>query len=113
VDGEGLFCRLTRAPYFPARGVTSCTTLLLVHAPNLCVFTQPRPGPDSYWNVGPGSLRLDARELDQLGPLLGFFGDELSELGGRTREHVTSKVGEAPLYRGIGESGIDLFVKLL
>src|SRR6476620_5906419 len=64
------------------------------------------------WNVGRGLLRLDARELNQLGPLLGFVGDELSEVGGRTRKHVTSKVGEAALYRGIGESAIDLFVKL-
>ena len=49
--------------------------------PHICVFTQPRPGPDSYLNVGRGSLRLDARELDQLGPLLGFVGDELAEAG--------------------------------
>jgi hypothetical protein len=27
-----------------------------------------------------GSLRLDARELDHLGPFLGFFGHVLSEL---------------------------------
>src|SRR5207237_64751 len=31
----------------------------------------------------PGSLRLGARELDHLGPLLGFLGDEFSEVGGR------------------------------
>ena len=32
-----------------------------------------------------GSVRLDARELDHLGPLLGFVSDQLSELSGRTR----------------------------
>ena len=29
-----------------------------------------------------GSVRFDARELDYLGPLLGFMGNELAELGG-------------------------------
>jgi len=28
------------------------------------------------------SLRLDARELDHLGPFLGVFGNELAEIGG-------------------------------
>ena len=28
-----------------------------------------------------GSLRLDARELDHLGPLLGVVGDKLAEVG--------------------------------
>jgi hypothetical protein len=30
----------------------------------------------------PGSLWLDARELDHLGPLLNVFGNELAEFGG-------------------------------
>jgi len=30
------------------------------------------------------SARLGAGELDHLGPLLGFFGDELAEVGGRS-----------------------------
>jgi hypothetical protein len=29
-----------------------------------------------------GSARLEARELDHLGPLLSFLGDELTEVGG-------------------------------
>src|SRR5215831_2949652 len=29
------------------------------------------------------SFRLDARELDHLGPLLGFVGNEFTEIGGR------------------------------
>jgi hypothetical protein len=28
------------------------------------------------------SLRLDVRELDHLGPLLGFVGDQAAEIGG-------------------------------
>src|SRR5260370_36968043 len=32
-----------------------------------------------------GLLRFDAGELDHLGPLLGFVGDEVAELGGRHR----------------------------
>jgi Tripartite tricarboxylate transporter family receptor len=31
---------------------------------------------------GLGSFHLDGRELDNLAPLLGFLGDELSEVGG-------------------------------
>jgi hypothetical protein len=31
------------------------------------------------------SFRLDARELDHLGPLLGFFGEALAEVGGSTQ----------------------------
>jgi len=42
------------------------------------------------WHIGiygislakrPGLLRLDARELDHPGPLVGFIGDELAEVG--------------------------------
>ena len=60
-----------------------------------------------------GSVRLDACELDHLGPLLDFVGDELFKVGGRTREHRGSQVGEAFLHVGIGKSGIDLLVELL
>src|SRR5215510_2111647 len=59
------------------------------------------------------SLRLDARELDDLGPLFGFVGDELAKIGGRTRKHRTSQIGEARLHGRIGESGIDLLVELV
>ena len=40
------------------------------------------------WNVftGLGSVRLDARELDHLGPLFSFIGNELAEVGGRTAQ---------------------------
>ena len=37
------------------------------------------------WNirVGAGLIRLGAGELDHLGPLLGFFGNEFPEIGRR------------------------------
>ena len=37
-----------------------------------------------------GSLRLDACELDHLGPLLGFVGDELAEVDRRERKHCAT-----------------------
>ena len=35
----------------------------------------------------PPSLRLDAREPDNLAPLLGLVSDEFAEVGGRARNH--------------------------
>src|SRR5258708_12614277 len=40
-----------------------------------------------------GLLRLDTRSLDHLGPLCGFVGDELAEIGGRARQHHAPPVG--------------------
>src|SRR3954453_23088936 len=57
------------------------------------------------------SVRPSARELDHLGPLLRFLGDEFLEIGGREREHRATQVGKPPLHPGIGEAGIDLLVK--
>src|SRR5262249_59399795 len=41
----------------------------------------------TLWNIRafPASVRLDAGELDHLGPLLGFVGDELAEVSRRAR----------------------------
>src|SRR5262249_45760525 len=60
-----------------------------------------------------GSLWLDARELDHLGPLLGFVSDELSEFGRRHRHRHAPKVGKPRLKLGVAEDGIDLSVELL
>src|SRR6516165_11407803 len=60
-----------------------------------------------------GSVRPDARELDHLGPLLGFVSDELSEFGRRHRHRHAPKLGEPRLKLGVGEDGIDLSVELL
>ena len=58
------------------------------------------------------SLCLYAGKLDHLGPLRGFFGDELAKVGGREREHVATQVGKPRLHRGIGEASVDLLVEL-
>src|ERR1700692_3877565 len=54
-----------------------------------------------------GSFRLDTRELDHLGPLLGFVGDELCVVGGRTGEYRAAKVGNPRLHRRIGKASVD------
>src|SRR5207248_6160294 len=68
-----------------------------------------------FWNVGPGArlLRLRARELHHLAPLLGFFGDKFSEIGGRARERSGAQVGKLRLHVWIGEGRVDLPVKLV
>src|SRR5262249_23886112 len=65
------------------------------------------------WNVLAGSLRLNARELDHLGQLLGFGSNELSEFGRRHRHRHAPKVGDPRLKLWVGEDGIDLSVELL
>src|SRR5262245_30213184 len=61
----------------------------------------------------PGSLRLDAGELDHLGPLLSFVRDQLTEIGGREREHLATEIGKPRLDFGISEAGIDLPIELV
>ena len=58
----------------------------------------------------PRSARLDTRELDHLAPLLGFFFDELAEVGRGTREGRAAQVVEPRLHPRIGESDVDLSV---
>src|SRR5262245_3800255 len=67
-------------------------------------------------NIRPGSrgsLRLHARELDHLGPLLGFLRNEFPEIGGRAWKHSATKVGKARLDFGIVESRVDLLIELV
>src|SRR6516162_11666267 len=61
----------------------------------------------------PGSLRLDVRELDHPGPLLGFVGDEVAKFGGRHRHWLEAKANKARLCQGIGKDGIDLLAEPL
>jgi hypothetical protein len=66
-------------------------------------------------NIRPGargSLRLDAGELDHLGPFLGFVGNELAEIGRRARKHCAAEVNEPRFHVGIGEGCVDLRVEL-
>src|SRR5262249_16925951 len=60
----------------------------------------------ALWNRPRRSLHLDVGRPDHLAPLLRFVSDELSKVGGGTREHRSSQVGEAFLHVGIGKSGI-------
>jgi hypothetical protein len=50
---------------------------------------------------GSASFCLDVGRPDDLGPLLGFVGDELAEIGGRAHEHCAAKLGEPRLNLGI------------
>ena len=65
-----------------------------VRLPQVC----PRAKGQDRFMVEPdaelSSLRLDVCSPDNLGPLLGFVGDELPELGGRTRESFGAQIGE-------------------
>ena len=48
-------------------------------------------GTKRYGIFGTAALvRLNTGELDHLGPLLGFVGDQLSKVGGRARKHRTA-----------------------
>src|SRR5262245_11364979 len=58
-----------------------------------------------------GSLRLDAGELDHLGPLLGFFGYEPAEVCGRSGKNHATHVGELRLEVGISASVVGLRVE--
>src|ERR1700745_909553 len=49
-----------------------------------------------------GSVRLDACELDHLGPLLGFLGDQFPKISGRPGNHCRAQVGAPRLDLGIG-----------
>src|ERR1051325_5225572 len=59
------------------------------------------------------SRGLDVGCPNHLGPLLSFFGDQLSELNRRSRQRDAAEVSETSLYLWIVESLVDLFVKLV
>src|SRR5262252_1819238 len=59
------------------------------------------------------SFRLDAGELDDLGPFLGFFRNHFAEIGGRSGQHRAAQVGKPCVCFGIGKHGVDLVVELL
>src|SRR5262245_26807049 len=56
---------------------------------------------------------LDVRELDHLGPLLGFCGDQPAKIRRRACERRAAQLGEPRLDLGIGEACVDLLVELL
>src|SRR5205807_2643006 len=59
---------------------------------------------------GLASLHLDVGRLDHLGPLFGFFNDELSEIGRRARDYDAAKIDEPRLDLGIGKGRVALLV---
>src|SRR5260370_41988786 len=70
----------------------------------------------SYGTVSgtaPRSLRLGARGLDHLAPLVGLFGDELCEIGGRAGERRGAQIGKPRLHFGVRKNGVDLLVELV
>ena len=75
----------------------------------LRIATQQRGSPNRRYGTsrssGSTSLRVDVGRPD-------FLGDELTEIGGRAREH-RPEAREPRLDLGIGEAGIDLGVELV
>src|SRR5262245_62114506 len=67
---------------------------------------------DASSDTGPSltSLRLDVCPPDDLTPLLGFVGDELSEFGGRARKSNSAEFGKLCLDAGLGKACVDLFI---
>src|SRR5262245_1762428 len=66
------------------------------------------------WTIRPriaGSSPLDANGLHHLAPLLGFIGDELTEVDRRARKGRSAQLGKPRLDLGIGKARIDLFVE--
>src|SRR5262245_43308005 len=59
------------------------------------------------------SLRLDACELDHLGPLLGFLGDQLSEVATLERKDRNARIGKPRNDLGISQTSIDFAMELL
>ena len=56
------------------------------------------------------SARLCARELDHLGPLLSFLGNELAEVGRRAGKEF-AQLGKLRFHFGIRKSRIDLGIE--
>src|ERR1700730_115200 len=58
-------------------------------------------------------LGLDVGRPDNLGPLLGFVGDQPAEVCRRARQGRADKVGKPRFHCGIEEGCIDLLVELV
>src|SRR5262249_25513503 len=57
---------------------------------------------------GCGSLWFDVGSSDHLAPLLGFFGNELAEVGRRAWKCGGTPLGKPRLHLGVGEGRVDL-----
>src|SRR5262245_15037050 len=69
----------------------------------------------TLWNTWPASasFRVDIGRPNHLRPLFGVVCDELPESGRRQWQRHASKIEQPLLHPGVGESSIDLLVKLL
>src|SRR5260221_7394895 len=65
------------------------------------------------WNTCERLLRPRTRELDHLGPLFGFVGHELAEVGRRACQRRAAQIGEPRLDIWIREPRIDFLVELV
>src|SRR5260221_10520692 len=66
-------------------------------------------------NIGVGIplVDFDIGRPDHLAPLLGFGGDESSEIGGRARKRRRTQIGEPRFHLGFGKSNVYLPVQLV
>ena len=58
-------------------------------------------------------LRLDVCELHDLAPLLGFEGEELTELSRRAWKRIAPQLRNPRLDLWLDEGGVDFFVERL
>jgi len=60
---------------------------------------------------GVTSFRLDTGQMDHPAPFVGFFRDELAEIGRRAAKHRTIQIGKLRLELGIDQRGVNLLVE--
>src|SRR5713101_364036 len=72
-----------------------------------------RTGVTEYWRSGIPLVDFDIGRPDYLAPLLGFGGDEFSEIGGRARKRRRTQIGEPRFYLGFGKSNVYLLVQFV
>jgi hypothetical protein len=61
--------------------------------------------------INAASLGLEAREPDDLAPLLGLVGNELAEVGERGAHEHQAQIRQARRHRGVCEDDVDLRVQ--
>src|SRR5258708_40338661 len=89
----------TRGDEKPLSHTTRCTAISTEASPfGTALRLQAGFVGREIWNILSGltgSVRLDTRELDHLGPLLGFSGDQLAEVGGLARKTRRAEVSKS------------------
>src|SRR6188768_109976 len=62
---------------------------------------------------GVESILLRAGKLHDLGPFLGFVGNELPEIGRGAEKGFAAEIGEPSPHSGVAEGSVDLGVELV